>query len=202
MTTLYDCATCTARTCIKGGEALAACPMRRDGELIGDTIHRAKADFFARQVMAAAAHTPRNADGTTRARVDEIIAFCRSMGWQTVGVAFCIMFAKEARTLTAQLEDAGLQLVPVCCKVGGVDLPALGVDVVCDVKGTACNPMTQAALLNAQQTDLNIALGLCVGHDLLFAKHAEAPVTTLVVKDRALQHHPLSGLRARTEGAR
>ena len=38
--------------------------------------------------------------------------------------------------------------------------------------------------LNKEETDLNILVGLCVGHDSLFYKYSKAPVTTLVVKDR------------------
>ena len=33
-----------------------------------------------------------------------------------------------------------------------------------------CNPIAQAQLLNRAQTQLNICLGLCVGHDSLFYK--------------------------------
>ena len=42
--------------------------------------------------------------------------------------------------------------------------------------------------------DLNIAIGLCVGHDALFSRYSEAPVTTLVVKDRVLGHNPAAAL--------
>ena len=31
-----------------------------------------------------------------------------------------------------------------------------------------CNPILQAEKLNEQQTDVNIVMGLCVGHDSLF----------------------------------
>lgn len=41
----------------------------------------------------------------------------------------------------------------------------------------------------------NIAVGLCVGHDMLFNKYSQAPVTTLVVKDRVNSHNPLKALR-------
>jgi uncharacterized metal-binding protein len=37
-------------------------------------------------------------------------------------------------------------------------------------------------------------MGLCVGHDSLFSRHSEAPVTTLVVKDRVLGHNPVAAL--------
>ncbi|MHA1741489.1 MAG: DUF1847 domain-containing protein, partial [Candidatus Thorarchaeota archaeon] len=37
-------------------------------------------------------------------------------------------------------------------------------------------------------------VGLCIGHDMLFNKYSEAPVTTLIVKDRVLGHNPVAGL--------
>ena len=57
-----------------------------------------------------------------------------------------------------------------------------------------CNPIAQAEFLNSQETEFNIALGLCVGHDSLFYKYAEAPSTTLVVKDRVLGNNPVAAL--------
>ena len=54
-----------------------------------------------------------------------------------------------------------------------------------------CNPVGQALLLEEEGTDLNVILGLCLGHDVLFTKHSKAPVTTLAVKDRVLAHNPL-----------
>ena len=58
----------------------------------------------------------------------------------------------------------------------------------------ACNPVLQAQLLNEAGTELNIVMGLCVGHDSLFYKHAKAVTTTLVVKDRVLVHNPVMAL--------
>jgi uncharacterized metal-binding protein len=43
-------------------------------------------------------------------------------------------------------------------------------------------------------TELNVVVGLCVGHDSLFLKHAEAPCTVLVVKDRVTGHNPLGAI--------
>ena len=45
-------------------------------------------------------------------------------------------------------------------------------------------------MLNAEQTDLNVSIGLCVGHDSLFNKYSDALVTTLVAKDRVTGHNP------------
>jgi uncharacterized metal-binding protein len=52
----------------------------------------------------------------------------------------------------------------------------------------------QAKLLNRENTDLNVITGLCVGHDSMFIKHSDAPVTYLVVKDRVLAHNPVGAL--------
>ena len=57
-----------------------------------------------------------------------------------------------------------------------------------------CNPIYQAKRLNAENTEFNIVMGLCVGHDSLFYKHSDALVTTLVTKDRVLGHNPAAAL--------
>jgi uncharacterized metal-binding protein len=54
--------------------------------------------------------------------------------------------------------------------------------------------VAQAMLMNNAKTDMNIIVGLCVGHDMLFSKYSNAPVTTLVVKDRVTGHNPVSVL--------
>jgi uncharacterized metal-binding protein len=41
---------------------------------------------------------------------------------------------------------------------------------------------------------MNLVVGLCVGHDMLFTKRSEAPVTTFVVKDRVLAHNPVGAI--------
>jgi uncharacterized metal-binding protein len=57
-----------------------------------------------------------------------------------------------------------------------------------------CNPITQAEILNEAGTDFNVLVGLCVGHDSLFLKNAEALTTVLVTKDRVLGHNPVAAL--------
>ena len=56
-----------------------------------------------------------------------------------------------------------------------------------------CNPIMQAKLLNSEKTDLNIVIGLCVGHDSLFYKYSDALCTTLVTKDRGPRPQPCRG---------
>lgn len=38
-----------------------------------------------------------------------------------------------------------------------------------------------------------VGIGFCIGHDILFSKYSESPVTTLVVKDRVNKHCPTIG---------
>jgi uncharacterized metal-binding protein len=57
-----------------------------------------------------------------------------------------------------------------------------------------CNPVAQAMILNDAGVHFNILLGLCVGHDSLFFKYADAPVTVLAVKDRVTGHNPLAAV--------
>jgi uncharacterized metal-binding protein len=52
----------------------------------------------------------------------------------------------------------------------------------------------QAKLLNDVGTGLNVALGLCVGHDSLFFRNSRSPVTVLVAKDRVTGHNPIAAL--------
>jgi uncharacterized metal-binding protein len=122
------------------------------------------------------------------------------MGYQKLGVAFCIGLAREADSLCAILER-DFEVSSVCCKLCGIEkalfsLERLHGDVVADEpKSEAmCNPIGQALILNKERTDLNIILGLCIGHDTLFTAYSEAPVTTLAVKDRVLAHNPLGAL--------
>jgi uncharacterized metal-binding protein len=58
----------------------------------------------------------------------------------------------------------------------------------------SCNPIEQARMLEEKKTDLNLVVGLCVGHDALFIKHSHTYVIPLVVKDRALGHNPLAAV--------
>ena len=51
-------------------------------------------------------------------------------------------------------------------------------------------------LQNDRNVDLVAQVGLCVGHDLVLQEECDAPVTTLVVKDRALDHHSVVALRS------
>lgn len=59
---------------------------------------------------------------------------------------------------------------------------------------TMCNPVLQAMILNRMKTDFNVLFGLCVGHDSLFFRSAEAPCAVLAVKNRLLGHNSLAAV--------
>lgn len=131
-------------------------------------------------------------------RVEEIIAFAKKLGVARIGIATCIGLIREARIFQDILQAKGLEGYAVLCKVGAVDKTEIGISPEFKVqKGcheSICNPVLQARLLNEWGADLNVVIGLCVGHDSLFIKYAEAPVTTLITKDRILGHNPAAAL--------
>lgn len=131
-------------------------------------------------------------------RVWEIVEFSQRMGCERVGLAFCIGLSLEAKILD-QLLSRSFTVFSVCCKACGLDKRELGLRKIRgeDKDETMCNPVGQAMLLNAEGTQLNLILGLCIGHDLLFTRHSEAPVSTFAVKDRVRAHNPLGALYSR-----
>ena len=137
--------------------------------------------------------TPRNP------RVEEVVQFAKKMGYHTLGIAFCAGLRNEARILDEILTRRGFEVVSVCCQVGGMPKETIGVSEEQKIGGpgnweTMCNPIAQAKLLNESKTEFNIAVGLCVGHDSLFFKYSDAPVTVLIAKDRVFGHNPAAGL--------
>jgi uncharacterized metal-binding protein len=133
-----------------------------------------------------------------KTRIEEICGFAKKMGYRRLGLAFCIGLASEARLVEEILTLQGFEAVSVVCKAGRTPKETIGIrDEEKIYQGTdeaMCNPVFQAKLLNHEKTEFNIALGLCVGHDSLFFKYAEAPTTVLAVKDRVTGHNPLAAL--------
>lgn len=127
-------------------------------------------------------------------RLQEVIKFCQEMGYEKVGIGFCVGLSKEVKEIAAIL-GKHFKVHSVCCKVCGVDKKEYEIPNVKPGRyEAACNPVGQVKYLNKQNTQLNIIVGLCIGHDILFTKYSEAPVTTLVVKDRVLAHNPLGAI--------
>ena len=128
-------------------------------------------------------------------RVEEICEFADKIGAHKLGIAACVGILREARTAAAIFRHHGFEVFGAACKVGAVRKTSIGLDPIQETLGPhICNPILQAKLLNEQKTDLNIVIGLCVGHDSLFYKYSDALCTTLVTKDRVLGHNPAAAL--------
>ena len=131
-------------------------------------------------------------------RVEVMIALCKLMNYKKIGIATCVGLLDETSRLTEILEAQGLEPYSACCKAGSIDKLKLDLKEEEKVRPgsfePACNPIAQAEILNAEGMEMNIIMGLCVGHDMLFNKYSQAPVTTLVVKDRVTGHNPATVL--------
>ena len=121
------------------------------------------------------------------------ILFSRKMGYRKLGLAFCAALSGEAAKLSQILENY-FEIATVNCKVCGVPKAEMGAMESDKVGSISCNPIEQAEVLNAAKTDLNLLLGLCVGHDALFIKYSQAPVVPVAAKDRVIAHNPLGAL--------
>jgi uncharacterized metal-binding protein len=129
-------------------------------------------------------------------RVEELIEFSKEMEYRHLGIAFCIGLSEEAKVLAAALA-LHFRVTTTCCKTAGVEKEALGLEkIIPDRTEAMCNPAAQALVLNDAGTDLNLIMGLCLGLDIIFSRHSEAPVTTIVVKDRVLAHNPVGILNS------
>ena len=124
-------------------------------------------------------------------RVEETIEFARKMGFRKIGIASCLGLLPESNILARILRAHGFEVYGAACKAGAIDKTEVGIDPVCKAVGAnMCNPILQAKMLAKAGTELNIVVGLCVGHDGLFYKHSQALTTTLIVKDRVTGHNP------------
>lgn len=192
---------------MKEGLASPGCPTVVPREL----LERAKSQYqepntmeFARMASVQEAECYANRHQRpyimqpTKPRILEICEFAKRMGYTRLGLAFCIGLAQEAKVVDEILKAHGFEVISVICKAGRVAKEFIGIEesqkIYQGMEESMCNPIYQAMLLNKHRTQFNILLGLCVGHDSLFFKHAEAPTTVLAVKDRVTGHNPLAAI--------
>ncbi len=136
-------------------------------------------------------------------RIKDTIEFAKRMGYKKLGLAFCIGLQNEAAKIQKIFENYGFDVRSVNCKTGSFTKTVIG-DLPEEyqmmsktgyaIGFVSCNPVAQALILNEEKTDLNVLVGLCVGHDSLFIKHSEAPITVLITKDRRLSHNPAAAI--------
>jgi len=132
-------------------------------------------------------------------RVEEVVQFAKRMGYLKIGIANCISFVDHAYVLSGILESHGFAVVSIACKNGSIPKEAVGIQDHEKIHPghfeALCNPVAQAEMLNAHGCEFNVVMGLCIGHDSLFFKYANALSTVLVAKDRVLGHNPIAALQ-------
>ena len=182
----YTCSNCNIHACNKNnlGKAPKNCPSLNER---GNEIEQSYLEEENYKIAQISANIVMDNYGS-KTRIIETIDFAKKCGYQNIGLAFCIGLQKESSVIEKILRQQGLNVESIICKVGAINRELIGI-YNCDVP--MCNPIAQAEYLNDKQTDLNIILGLCVGHDSLFFKYSKAPTTVLAVKDRVLGHNPL-----------
>ena len=211
-----QCARCTVQICEnfdngKTGQPPSLeklpgfCPMK----LMPEVFTQAAAEYekpavreFARLASVQEAQCYERLSDGVRAklpRIEELILFSRKCGYRKLGIAYCGGLIREAAMLTEILNNNGFEVISVQCKAGAVPKEAIGIRpeekiVEPEKWETMCNPIAQAMIINRSQVDLAIMLGLCIGHDTLFIKYCDVPLTVLAVKDRLLAHNPLAAL--------
>jgi len=130
-------------------------------------------------------------------RLGEVILLGKQLQYKKIGLAFCIGLSEEAKVID-EILSKHFEVVSVCCKVCGIDKKDFDLPQISSENNEVmCNPAGQAQLLNEAKTQLNVICGLCVGHDAIFSKVSDAPVTTLIAKDRVLAHNPAGAIYSR-----
>lgn len=192
------CSYCARRYCYTGdvSQAPEFCPTVNKPEV----MKAAREKLSEPQNQAMAQDVARAWKAKTRpTRIERTAEYARLRGYKKLGLAFCAGLLKEAELLTNYLLNELFDVTAVCCMCGAISsddirLPEEDKVAPAGSRQAMCNPITQALVLNSENCDFNIILGLCVGDDTLFIQHSEAPVTLLAAKDRDLAHNPLGAL--------
>jgi uncharacterized metal-binding protein len=205
-----ECASCTVirekKACMNlEGIGTKGCPTligKADRQKAQEEYRKKEVAEFARQATIQEGECYAGRDKKpyvmhpVKPRMQEICEFAHKMGYSRLGLAFCGGLATEAAVVDQILKNHGFETVSVVCKAGAVPKEEIGVrddeKIHTGEHESMCNPVLQAMLLNKAGTHFNIVLGLCVGHDSLFFKYAEAPSTVLAAKDRVTGHNPLA----------
>ena len=195
-----ECALCGVKGCMSepGAKRLPDfCPMPVEKDLLDEVERTYLEHDDLRRLAVESART--EAEGYChRTRVEEIMDFARRMGMTRLGIAHCVGLMQEAKAAREIFLAGGFEVFTVCCKAGSIAKEKIGLKD--DEKihpgqfEAMCSPVGQAALLAKADTQLNVVIGLCVGHDSLFFMHSKAPATVLVAKDRVLGHNPVAAL--------
>lgn len=205
-----NCAKCPAveKICrIPGGKGPDWCPTKTREDVLRQTIEcyrDPEIREFARVASVQEGECYANRTEKpyvmqpVKTRLQELIEFSRRMGYKRLGMAFCGGLSNEASVLADILQVQGFEVVSVTCKAGCVAKETIGVKdeekIYSGKFESMCNPIYQANILNSANTEFNIMLGLCIGHDALFLRNIKGLTTVFAVKDRVTGHNPLAVL--------
>ena len=120
-------------------------------------------------------------------RVDDIRNYAKLSNYKRIGIANCVSLQKETDWLRNSFSK-DFEVFTIDCKCGKIPNSEI---IGFDAKGISCNPSGQAEFLAENNTELNIVMGLCVGHDMIFTSKSKAPSTTLIVKDLKHKYNPI-----------
>jgi uncharacterized metal-binding protein len=175
-----QCTYCSTKSCRK----TVSCGLESFNR---DAVIQRYHEADTQQVIRAAAELVDGGRAGTLSRLEETIEFARTMGYSRIGLAYCYGKETEAAAVHRIIKAAGLRVTSVSCTTGAMSQAEL--NDRSDLPGVSCNPVSQAAQLNAEGADLALLYGLCMGHDILFTREFRGDVSTLMVKDR--KPHPL-----------
>jgi len=196
----FKCPLCGVKTCTTDSDKEnppSFCPVNTESDLLDDVEKKYFKDEFIGKLAIESARTEA-AGYCKNTRIEEIMDFAKRIDAKKLGIAHCVGLMEEAKIARHIFIENGFEVHAVCCKVGSIDKEKVGLKDEEKVRPGSyevlCNPIAQAALLAKQKTQLNIVIGLCVGHDSLFFMHSKAPTTVLIVKDRVTGHNPAATL--------
>lgn len=173
------------------------CAMTNELYLLEEAEMRYGEQEELHKIAVAAAQTE-SSGYMRRTRVEDIMDFAHRIGANRIGIAHCVGLMNEARLASEIFLANQFEVYSVCCKVGSIPKENIGLKDEEKISPgefePVCNPIAQAALLAKANTQLNVVIGLCVGHDSLFFMHSHVPATVLVAKDRVLGHNPVAAL--------
>lgn len=173
------------------------CPVSDNQDLLDKVRQIYTSDPEIKKLAVAAAQT--EAAGYCKdTRVEEVMAYARRIEANHIGIACCVGTQHEGRLAHKIFVANGFKVSSAVCKVGSIPKEVVGITneekIKPDHYESLCNPIGQAKLLARAGTQLNVLVGLCVGHDSLFFRYSEAPVTVLMAKDRVTGHNPAAAL--------
>lgn len=206
------CARCPVitrdRLCQKeDGKAPSFCPTENYQEAVDHALEELRKPEileFARQASIQEAEGYADKDRgpdhvkPIKPRIVETLEFAKKMDYKRLGFVFCLGLRPEAKIVEKLLASEGFEVVSALCKLGRTPKESIGIHddqkINIGCFESMCNPIAQAFVMNEEQTEFNIVMGLCVGHDSLFLKYSDAPSTVLAAKDRLLGHNPLAAI--------